>query len=246
MQKAREFIFHTMPNLILVIGLVLLIQFDLSPLAFALLAISKWQLLLGGPRAWIRNFRDNGCDLVVALSAVSAMVLFNDDLVLQSVVAISYGGWLFFLEPLKSKPGIALQAGICQASGLTMLFLLGRSIPELLVIGGSWIVALVAAEHFLSPYEDVSSSIITLGWGLLVAEFSWLMWRWLIVYSLFNGRVLLPQAPLVITIVGYVLGGMYLDHRNRKLKKRRLLEYVLISFGLLLVIIFGTKWDTRL
>ena len=110
----------------------------------------------------------------------------------------------------------------------------------------AWLVAVIAADHFLHAHQEPARRVLTLVWGLIVLQISWLLWHWLIVYSLFNGRILIPQAPLVISILGYSLGSIYLDHTQKKLRKRRLAEYLLMGFVLLGVIIVGTKWDTRL
>ena len=242
----KTFFTQWLPNLVLVAALVVLIRFNLSLLAFGLIILSKWQLLIGGPKAWIGNIRDAGCDLIVALSAVSLLVLFNGDLQVQLVIAVLYLGWLIVIEHMQGTIGLAIQAGVCQLAGLSILFLLGRTLPEIVMIGLAWVVALTAADHFLSGQADPARGITALAWGLIVAEISWLLWRWLIVYSLFNGRILVPQAPLVITILGYSLGAMYIDHNNHKLRKVRLFEYLLVCLGLIAVIIFGTNWDTRL
>src|SRR5688572_29375742 len=128
-ERLRTVFVRWLPNLVLVVAIVLLIRFNLAPLAFGLLLISKWQLFVGGPKTWLSNIRDNSCDIIVAISSVTALALFNGDLVLQLSVAVGYGMWLLVIESLTSSAGIALQAGICQTIGLTVLFLLGRALP---------------------------------------------------------------------------------------------------------------------
>lgn len=247
MKRALSFTFHVLlPNLALVAGLVLLVRNNLAPLAFGLLVLSKWQILLGGRKVWLRNIRDNGCDLVVAVSAIAALILFTSDPNLQIVIASLYALWLIVLKPLSGSVWVGIQAAICQFSGLSMLFLLGRTMPEFVVILLAWVIGLVSADHLLSPHHDPARPLIAAVWGLIVAELSWLLWRWLVLYSLFNGRLLVPQAPLIITIVGYGLGSMYIDHAAKRLRKRRLWEYLAIILVLLVIIVVGTDWDTRI
>ncbi len=235
-----------LPNLFLVIGIILLIKVGLGLAAFGLLAVSKWQIARGGRKLWLRNLRDGALDIVVGVSAVSLMVIFNHDLLIQVTTAAIYYLWLAVLKPLTGHVSVAVQSGFCQIIGLWVVFLLARRMPAAAVIILAWGIALVAADHLLSAHHERTHAIITLAWGLLVAEASWLFWHWLIVYSFFNQRLLVPQAPLVIGLVGYIFGSMYLDHTRAKLGKRRLVEYVVLGFGLCAVLIFGSQWDMRL
>lgn len=241
-----RFITHWIPNLILVAGLVFLIQRGLPTLAFLLIAISKWQVWRGGHKIWLNNLRHNACDLVVAISSVALIIMFEGDLWLQTGIAATYYIWLVLIKPRSGPVGMAVQAGWCQFIGLLAIFLPGRDMPELAVIGLSWLVAMIAADHFLVAHQEPARSLLTLCWGLLAAQFSWLLWRWLIVYGLLGDRLLLPQAVLVITIFGYTFANIYLDHARRRLSKIRLAEYVLLCVGLFIAVIIGTQWDTRL
>ena len=235
-----------LPNLGLVIGLVLLIRTGLGLAAFGLLAVSKWQILRGGRKLWLRNLRDGALDVVVGTAAAGLMVIFNHDVFAQLTTATIYYLWLAALKPLTGHISVAVQSGFCQLIGLWVIFLLARRIPAAGVVILAWVVAGVSADHLLAATRERTHAIITLVWALLVAEASWLFWHWLIVYSFFDHRLLVPQAPLVISLVGYIFGSMYLDHTRAKLGKRRLVEYVVLGFGLCAVIIFGSQWDTRL
>ncbi|MBI4100860.1 hypothetical protein HY441_00095 [Candidatus Microgenomates bacterium] len=242
----KNFFIHWLPNAVLVAGVVVLIQANLELLAAALILVSKWQILRGGRKLWLRNLRDNACDLVVAASSLTLLMLLVNDLVVQLVVAGLYLLWLIAIKPLTGHVGVAVQAAVCQFVGLTVLFLLGRTLPQAAVIGLAWLVALVAADHLLAAHHERAHAILMLGWALIVAQASWLFWHWLIVYSFWHNRLLLPQAPIVISLAGYIFGNMYLDHSQSKLRKSRLVEYVVLFFGLAAAIIIGTQWDTRL
>jgi hypothetical protein len=237
---------HWVPNLILVAGLVVLIYYNLLLLSLVLIVISKWQVFRGGRASWLRNLRDEACDLVVAVATIALLVVYQGDWWLTGLVAGFYYIWLVILKPRTGPVWMGVQAAVCQLVGLSVLFLFARSLPMPLIVGGAWLVAIIAADHFLSPHHDPARLILTFMWGLLVAQASWLFWRWLILYSLLGSRVIIPQAPLVLTIAGYVFGNMYLDHTQKRLRKVRLLEYVILSIGLFIAIIIGTRWDTRL
>src|SRR5688572_4621946 len=181
-----------LPNLGLVAGIALLIRVNLVLAAFGLLAISKWQIVRGGRRLWLRNLRDGALDIVVGLAAVSLIVILRYDLVAQIVVASAYYLWLAVLKPSHGHISVALQSAFCQLIGLWAIFLLARLLPAAIVVLLSWVVALVTADHLLVAHPERAHLIITLTWALLVAEASWLFWHWSIVYTFFNGRLLIP------------------------------------------------------
>ena len=243
---SKRMLTEWLPNLILVAGLMVLIRLNLEIFAFGLILLSKWQIFRGGRKLWLRSVRDNSCDLVVAASTVALLLLATEDLLIQSLVAGFYYIWLVAIKPLKSHVGVATQSAVCQFLGLNVIFLLGRDIPASAVVVLAWLIAFVSADHLISAFHEKAHFIITLSWALIVAQLSWLFWRWLIVYSFFGDRILLPQAPIVITLLGYIFGSMYIDHTQTKLGRRRLIEYVILTFGLSIILIFGTQWDTRL
>ncbi|MBI3984197.1 hypothetical protein HY346_02765 [Candidatus Microgenomates bacterium] len=242
----RHLLVNWLPNLVLVLALVVLVQADLILLAFGLILVSKWQMLRGGWRLWLRNLRDNACDLTVAVSSVVLLITLNHDLPLQLGVAVVYLLWLILIKPLTGHAGVAIQSMFCQFEGLLLIFLLGRQLPVAGLVALAWVVGLVAADHLLSAYHERAHMVIALAWALVVAQASWLFWNWLIVYSFWDGRLLIPQGPVIISLIGYIFGSMYLDHMQTKLGKRRLFEYVMLFFVICLVLIVGTQWDTRL
>lgn len=246
LRKFGKFLAVGLPNLSLVALLVVLIRLNLDPLALVLLIVSKWQILLVAPRAWWRNLRVSGYEMIVSLSALSALVLFNNDWKIQGTIGVLYWLWLVFLKPKSGEYWVALQASVCQFSGLGILFLLGRTLPEAFVLILAGIIALTAADHFLSVHNDPARGILAGVWALMVVQVSWLLWRWLIVYTLFDGRVLLPQAPIIISSLAYVIGNIYLAHSQKKLRKKILVEYLAIGAAVIAVLLIGTNWDTSL
>jgi hypothetical protein len=62
-------------------------------------------------------------------------------------------------------------------------------------------------------------------------------------YILLNGWVIVPQAAIVLTALGYCLGGIYVSHRRSQLSRSRLVEYLMIGLVLLAIVIAGTKWN---
>ena len=80
-------------------------------------------------------------------------------------------------------------------------------------------------------------------WALIAAECAWVFWLWLVNYVIFNGFLIVPQAALVLTALGYCLAGIYTSHRRSQLSRARLVEYLMIALIMLVVVIAGTKWN---
>ena len=241
----RKLFHNWLPNFALALGIFLLIRIELMLLAFILFGVSKWQVLLGGHRLWIINLRDQACDILIGISFITGMAMVASDTALQLLVASLFMIWLLFVKPLESIGGVGLQALVCQFMGLSLLFLIARDLPQVLVIISSWFISTIAMNHFLSAFQRPERSVISLIWGLLVAELSWLTWRWLITYSFLDGRIVIPQIAVLVTIMAYTVGSIYKDHAERNLRKTRLIEYVFLSDCLLLVVIIGTDWVSQ-
>ena len=246
----KQYIQLFIPNLAYVVGIFVLILRDLNPLAFGLVVVSKWQMLIGGPRLWLSNIRDNACDLVVSFSSVALLILYNDfygqALFVQVGIATLYYVWLVAIKPRAGLGWRGVQALVAQLSGFTALYLFASRLPLAGTILLSWLIAVVAADHFFSTEEEPAHPVLVFVWGLIVAQLAWVFGRWLVVYSILGGEVLIPQAALVITITGYMLGNMYVDHVRKTLRKFQLVGYSLLTFGLFIVVIAATEWTTKL
>jgi hypothetical protein len=245
MKLLHKFLHTSLPNIALVVGVFLLVRVELLTLAFVLFAVSKWQVLLGGRRLWLLNLRDHACDIIVGVSIITAMALVAPDTALQLTLAVLFAGWLMIIKPLENVVGIGAQALMCQFAGISVLFLVASDLPQIFVILASWFVSVIAINHFLTIFQRPERVVLAFSWGLLVAQTSWLASRWLITYSFFDGRLVIPQISLIVTIMGYAVGSIYKDHAERSLQKTRLVEYVILSVALLLVVIIGTDWVSQ-
>ena len=86
------------------------------------------------------------------------------------------------------------------------------------------------------------ASVLAAAWALVAAEISWVLVRWLFVYVMPQGYLLIPQAAVVLAAMGYVFGSIYMAQRDGKLSRSRLTEYVLIGLILIAIVITGTPW----
>jgi len=230
------------------IGLVLVVAFlvsiGLTPLAFILIIISKWRMFAVQPRHWLVNIRSNSPDLIVGLSFVVFMSQASSNIT-TTLWIVLYIAWLLLLKPKIEPAYVGAQALVSLFMGLTSLFWLADSLPEIVVVMGAWFVASVSALHFLNGYDEPFSRIISVMWALFIAELAWLMNRWLIVYPV-TESVMIPQIAIVATIIGYISGTMYHLEQIGKLNKKLRRRYLVLGFVILLVIIIFSNWTNEL
>lgn len=114
------------------------------------------------------------------------------------------------------------------------------SAPVVMVLawGSAWLVA----RGFLLAMEDTQAALLAGVWSLAVAELSWVLSWWMIVYLSPGAFLILPQPALLVTGLAYVLGGIYRLHRQGQLSRSRLVEYLVVASLLLVIILAGTSW----
>ncbi len=232
------------------VGLVLVVAFlvsiGLTPLALIVVVLSKWRMFAVQPRHWLVNIRSNSPDLIVGLSFVVFMSQAQTNIAMLLWI-ILYIAWLLLLKP-KSEPAyVGAQALVSLFMGLTALFWLADSLPEIVIVLGAWFVASVSALHFLNGYDEPFSRIISVMWALFIAEMAWLMNRWLIVYPV-SESIIIPQIAIVATVIGYISGTMYHLEQVGKLNKKLRRRYLVLGFVILLVIIIigSSGWTNEL
>lgn len=249
MQRAkfafRSIEWGTLAHLLLSVGVplaaLLFIRLELVWLAAAVVLASKWRVVAVAPRHWLANFRTNSPDLIVNLSFV--ILLINAETVATNAVLVSlYILYLIWLKPKSSQVYVGLQSLITVFIGLCALFWLSDQLNEVLIVVGAWLIALGASRHFLSHFEEPLLRVMSLGWAMVVAELVWLSNRWLIVYAIADDLVI-PQAAIIVALIGYIAGTLYLLAQSGTLRRSIVRNYVLIGCLILLVIVGSTDWN---
>lgn len=198
-------------------------------------------LLLGSPSA------------VIGLSVVILVALSREPLS-QSVfpvttqvgLSVFYAAWLMWLRQLRLRGRSTLAVvGVQQFVGVSAIFLATAfwHWPEIVTVALTWAVVMVTTYWYLQVTEERASTILSAAWALVAAEIAWILSSWQVNYILFDGGLIIPQAALVITGVGYCFANIYHTHTQKRLSRRRLLEYVVIAGLVLAVVIAGTHWN---
>lgn len=192
------------------------------------------ELLIGDSPLW-----------VVTVS-IGLLVGLLPRLVTQITLVVLLVIWRYWLEfgAVRLLAQLVV-AGTMQFMALWAIFL-AQSVwhwPTLLVLLLVWVASWLTARRVLASYDDPAVSVLASAWGLVAAQCAWVFSLWQVQYILLNGWVIVPQAAIVLTALGYCMGGIYVSHRRSQLSRSRLVEYLMIGLVLLAIVIAGTKWN---
>lgn len=194
-----------------VFGLTL--AFEPPYLAYLLVLLSKWRVFAVRPRFWFANLQTNVVDVIVGLSAVTLIWLASYEVIVQVLLAVLYAAWLLVIKPRSKRPWILLQAGISQFVGLTALFSVAYAWPVLIVVLLAWLIGYSSARHAIGSYPEEEETLLSLVWGLLVAELAWLSYHWTIAYGII-GELKVPQIAILVGLLSFVGIKLYVNYHD--------------------------------
>lgn len=235
---------HSLLNVGLVLVVAFLVWIGLTPIALLVVLLSKWRVFAVQPHHWLVNVRSNSPDLIVQLSFVIFMSQAGSFLA-WTLWILLYMGWLLYLKPKTDPKFVGAQAMISQVMGLTALFWVSDNLFEVFVVLGSWFIAYVSAQHFLNGYDEPLTRVISIIWALFVAELSWVLYRWLIVYPI-TDNIIIPQITVVTALIGYVAATLYHLKQAGKLSKKFQRRYITLGVVALAAIILISNWTYEL
>lgn len=233
----------------LAVALLSLVRLELTVLAVLLVAASKWQLALGGPKLWLHNIRDNAVDLLFLASIIVLLVLYNNgDSSLQLGVIGLFLGWQMLIKPMTGVVGHSLQSLVVLVVTLSVIFIFKADIGVAGMMVLSAVVALATADHALISMGDNIKlrRFLTAVWTVIVVQAVWLFGHWLVFYIFLDGRILVPQAAVVLAVLAYGFGYMYYDYYQRRLSRQRLYLYVGLIMLIVGILVWTSEWVSRL
>lgn len=201
-------------------------------------------------RFWRRDERKQilAIRLILGLSFAVLLILATN-LVLALLLAAIYGVLMVFLQrSAESKDLRPFAAGILQFTALWAVFLAAAvwHWPTVLIILLTWLVSYTVGYWYLDIQEDRAGALLASTWALIASQCAWIFSIWLVNYLVAGGWVIIPQAALVITALGYVYSGIYLAHKKAQLGRWRLAEYLLVGLLLILIVAVGTRWTATI
>ena len=209
-------------------------------LAYLVVLLSKWRVLAVRPRFWFANVQANSLDLFVGLSVVTLMWVANGAVGVQLILTAFFALWLTVIKPHAKRRWVIVQAGIMQAISLTALFSFAHVATASVATIVGWLIGYITARHALTSFKDEEDrTLLSLAWGLVVAELSWLSYHWTIAYTL-SGELKIPQIAIVVGLLGFLAMKVYgsLQHNDNQIALRDIrwpLTFVVLVLALLLI-----------
>lgn len=209
---------------------------DLPYLAYVLVLLSKWRVIAVRPRFWFANLQANFVDFMVGISVVTLMLLTAAATPLvAALMAALYAAWLLVLKPRTVQRWVVVQASVAQFVSLVALFSLAHNFElkpfitdsTVLTVLLAWLIGYMAARHALSSYRgEDERALLSLVWGLVVAELAWLAHHWTIAYAIYadvagdDNQLMIPQVAIIVALLGYVAIRWYeIFHHTSEDKK---------------------------
>jgi len=103
---------------------------------------------------------------------------------------------------------VVAQAGIALIIGVTAIYNLSYSWIASIVVLLIWLVGYATARHILGSYdEERHAALLSLMWGLVLAEIGWLSYHWTVGYPIMTP--FLPQVSIIVACFGFLTYRAY-------------------------------------
>lgn len=222
-------------NALLPILAYILVRIDFVGLAIVLVLLSKWRMFAVRPRYWTVNLIQNGIDIIVALSLIIFMAT-TTVVWWQLIWTLAYGLWLIWLKPRFDVLSVSAQAMIGQLLGLSLIYLKFGDSSIVTLVVGTWLVAYLAARHYLTSFEESHSALVAHIWAYFSASLAFVLAHWLLFYGT------IAQIIVVLTTIGYTLAALYYLDATDRLSSNLQKQLMGIMLAVLLVIVVFSNW----
>ena len=200
-------------------------------IGLALIVVSKWRVFAVRPRFWVANMVANMVDVLVGVSYVMFLYSLSGLMYAQIALTAVYAAWLLLIKPRSKYVFVAMQAGIALFFGLTTLSMVAYGWNVAYFVAGSWIIGYVVVRHVVSNYEEPYSGLYNLLGGLLIAEFSWISYHWMVAYPIVGaGSLRLSQFALFTTLFCFVAERAYRSyHRYGSVRRADIMPAIVLT-----------------
>lgn len=233
--KGFSHAFYLLLNGLLPFLAYILVKIDFVSLAVLLILLSKWRMFAVRPRYWMANVVSNGIDIMVGVSLVLFMASTNVSW-WQLLWAAIYGAWLIWLKPRYDVLSVTAQAMVGQLLGLSILYLKFGDSSTVVLVLGTWVVAYLAARHYLTSFEESHSPLLAHIWAYFSASLAFVLGHWLLFYGT------IAQIIVILTTIGYGLAALYYLDATERLTSVLQRQLLSIMLAILLIIIVLSNW----
>ncbi len=236
---------HVMLNLALAVGSTALTLISGSwILGVLLVVLSKWRVIAVRPRYWWLNIKASLVDFIVGISLVLLVYFAGEDLNIGHIIlTVLYAVWLVGIKPQSSKLMTEVQALLAIFLGISATVLVCASLDPIVLAICSFIIGYGASRHVLIQSEDHDFTLVTFIFGLIMAEISFVLYHWLIMYRLGSSGLVVSQMAVAQSLVAFVLerGHMSALKHDGRIKAKDMAAPAIFSLvlGALMILLFS-------
>lgn len=135
---------------------------------------------------------------------------------------------------------------------LTIVFvLLSMSLSSLLVAFWHWPVVLVlllvwAVQFLIALWWLLDFTnrpqVLAVLWAFVAVEFSWLTFRWIVLYQIPHVPLVISQLACIVTALAYGWGGIYYHYKRQSLKLPIVFEYLAVTTLVFVALLVLNRW----
>lgn len=237
--KGYAYLLHLLLSAALPLLLYILVRVGFVQVAIAIVLLSKWRILAVRPRFWPAIVRANAVDVSVNLSTVLFMS-HAQTAWLQLMWMALLVFWQIVIKPGRTAFGVSTQAIIGQTYGLGALFVVWPAAPLISMVLAAWAICYLSARHFLANFDEPHAPLYANAWGYFAAALTWISVHWLLYYGV------VAQPMLLLTVLGFSLGGLYYLEEADKLSDFLRKQIVLIMVAIVVVVFVFSDWGSKI
>lgn len=214
---------HIFLNILLAAVVWLSVYILKSPwFGILLVFISKWRTFAVRPRFWLANVKSNLVDLIFSLSIVILMYATGVEFITSQILLASiYAVWLTVIKPRSDEFSMKVQSLAMVFFGYSALFSVTFGWPEIVVVILAFLIGYSAIRHILSIRTNLNLEILSLFWGLIIAEIAWILNYWIIGYQIKiaeSFHFVIPQAAIIFTALHFAAFEIFTPDKEEKPK----------------------------
>ena len=216
-------------------------------LALLLVILSKWRVFAVRPRYWFANMQADLVSMIVSLSYVIFLYTINMSgatyiqiLATQLILAALYVAWLLFLKPQSRRIYIIFQAGTALFFGTAALYSISFDWIAAVVVLAMWLIGYATARHIIKSYDEESHvTLLSMTWGVFLAEIGWLAYHWTIAYPVpFAKWFMMPQISILAACFGFLASKAYDSYYHHQVVRMNdILLPLLFTLGIVLALL---------
>jgi hypothetical protein len=236
--KGYAHVFHVALSAIMPVLVYIFVRTNFVLPAVLIILLTKWRMFAVRPRFWLAIVRANAVDIMVGLATIVFMTR-SHSAAMQLMWTGAYIIWQVGIKPSRGVFWIGMQALIGQTYGLMAVYILWSEAPLAALVLSTWAICYLSARHFLSSFDEEYTSLYAHVWGYFAAALAWISVHWLLFYGF------VAQPTLLLTVLGFGLGGLYYLQETDRLSSPLRRQIVFIMVAVITVVLVFSEWGSK-